>query len=198
MPDITLAAERDRTTGSRASRRLRASGRVPAVVYGHGSEPLALSVNARELRVALSGPAGTHALVNLDVAGEPHLVMARDLQRHAVRGDVVHVDFQVVGRHEELLVEVPIRLVGEPEAVRLGGAVLDQQLFALSVRAAADSVPDAIEVDISALEMGAAIRVGDLRLPARVRADADGDQTVVAVEPPRAEEGAGEPGEAEG
>jgi large subunit ribosomal protein L25 len=188
MPELVLAARKGRETGSAAARRIRAVGRVPGVLYGHGRTPEPLSVDARELRRVLSGPAGVHALVTLDFGDAAELVMAKEIQRHPIRHELLHVDFQVVGRHEMVSVEVPVHLVGEPEAVRRAGGVLDQQLFTVNVQAAADSVPDALELDVSALEVGESLRVADLRLPAGARVEDDPEQVVVVAEPPRVEE----------
>src|SRR5579862_8489719 len=106
MPEVTLSAELGRTTGSKASRRLRHSGRVPAVVYGHGMAPLSISVGARDLRGALSVH-GINQVLTLELDGATHLVLARQLQRHPVRRTVAHVDFQVVRRDEIVSAEVP-------------------------------------------------------------------------------------------
>ena len=110
MAEITLVAEPGRTTGSSESRRLRAAGRIPAVVYGHGMEGLSVSVDGRELRHALSGDAGTNQLLELKIGSDSHLAMARVLQRHPVRHTVMHVDFQVVSRDEVISAEVPLVL----------------------------------------------------------------------------------------
>src|ERR1700678_2432161 len=98
MAEITLVAEPGRLTGSSESRRLRASGRIPGVLYGHGGEGTSVSVDGREFRQALSGGAGLNQLLSLQVGSETHLAMARSLQRHPVRHTVIHVDFQIVRR----------------------------------------------------------------------------------------------------
>jgi large subunit ribosomal protein L25 len=113
MAEITLVAEPGRSGGSAASRRLRAAGRIPAVVYGHGSTATAVSVDGRELRQALSGEAGLNQLLNLQIDGASQLALARAIQRHPVRHTVLHVDFQVVRRDEVISAEVPILLQGE-------------------------------------------------------------------------------------
>src|ERR1700759_5270608 len=119
MAEITLVARSGRTTGSASSRRLRAAGRIPAVVYGHGMAGESVSVDGRELRHALSGEAGVNQLLSLKVGSETHLALARALQRHPVRHTVLHVDFQVVSRDEIISAEVPVVLVGEAKAVEL-------------------------------------------------------------------------------
>src|SRR5579875_4031328 len=98
MPEIVLEAEVGRPLGSRASRRLRAEGKIPGILYGHGVDPVPVAVAGRDLRVALSGEAGTNALLALRANGKTYLSVARELQRHPVRGTVTHVDFQIVAR----------------------------------------------------------------------------------------------------
>ncbi|MGH8981434.1 MAG: 50S ribosomal protein L25/general stress protein Ctc, partial [Acidimicrobiales bacterium] len=93
MPEIVLQAESGRPRGSSAARRLRREGKIPGVVYGHGTEPVSVAVVGRELRLALSGDAGTNALLSLEADGNTYLTVARELQRHPVRGTVTHVDF---------------------------------------------------------------------------------------------------------
>lgn len=183
MAEITLVAEAGRTVGSRPSARLRAAGRVPGVVYGHGAEPIAVSVDARELRHALSGGAGLNQLLSLNVGGEAHLALARELQRHPVRHTVTHVDFQVVNRDEVITAEVPITLVGEAKAVESDRGVVGQVLMALSVHARPGDIPAAIEVDVTGLAVGDTVRVEDLDLPKGVSTDVDASEAVVVAAP---------------
>lgn len=199
MAEITLVAEPGRATGSSESRRLRAAGRIPAVVYGHGMEGISVSVDGRELRHALSGEAGTNQLLELQIGSESHLALARVLQRHPVRHTVVHVDFQVVRRDEVVSAEVAIVLTGEAKAVSQEGGVVEQPLTALTVKATPTRIPGAIEVDITALAVGEGIRVGDLKLPAGVSTDVAEDEIVVigSVSRVSAEELGGEAGEGE-
>src|SRR3984885_5043419 len=128
MAEIVLVAEPGRLTGSAASRRLRTSGRVPAVVYGHGGGGTSVSVDGRDLRHALSGASGLNQLLSLKVGSETHLAMARSLQRHPVRHTVVHVDFQIVRRDEVISADVPILLVGEPRNSKTDTALVEHLL----------------------------------------------------------------------
>ncbi len=179
MEEVSLVAEAGRPTGSPASRRLRAAGKVPAVLYGHGIEAQPLAVDAAALRVALHQEAGLNALITLDVGGTRHLAMARQLQRDAIRGSLSHVDFVIVRRDEVVSVEVPLRLVGEAVEVERADGLVEQQLFALEVHATPGNIPSVIEVDVSALEIGDAIRVRDLPLPSGVTTDVDPEEPVV-------------------
>ena len=181
MAEITLVAEPGRATGSPESRRLRSAGRVPGILYGHGIQPAALSVDARELRHALSGTAGVNQLLSLQVGTDSHLAMARVIQRHPVRGTVVHVDFQVVRRDEVISADVPVVLTGEAKAVEAERGVLEHVLSSLTVNARPGAIPEAIEVDVEELQVGEIIRVGGLRLPSGVTTDVDPEEPVVVA-----------------
>src|SRR3954447_16292032 len=135
MPEITLAAEIGRTIGSRSTGRLRSSGRIPGVVYGHGIDPLPVAVEGRALRSALTTEAGLNALLSLQIDGTSHLTMAREIQRHPVRGTVLHVDFQIVRRDEVMAADVPVAMVGEAEEVQRSDGLVEQQLYSLTINA---------------------------------------------------------------
>lgn len=179
MAEITVVAEPGRKTGSAESRRLRAAGRIPAVVYGHGTAGVAVSVDGRELRHALSGQAGSNQLLDLRVGSERHLALARVLQRHPVRHTLVHVDFQIVSRDEVVTADVPLILVGEAKEVELEQGLVEQQLTTLAVKATPGRIPGSIEVDVSGLTVGSNIRVADLTLPQGVSTDVPEDDVVV-------------------
>jgi len=185
MPEIALTAQAGRPTGSRPARRLRAAGKVPAVLYGHGVEAQPIAVDGRELRSALTTDAGLNALLALKVDGTSHLAMARELQRDPVRGTVRHVDFVIVRRDEIVTVDVPLTVVGEAIQVHQGDGVVDQQLHGLSVKATPARIPTHLEVDISGLAIGDTIRVGDVPLPEGVTTDVDPDTAIVAGQPPQ-------------
>jgi len=188
MPEITLPTEPNRTTGSRAARRLRRAGRTPGVVYGHGLSATPISVDARALRSAFSTPAGLNVVLELELDGTRHLAMAKAVQRHPTRGTVAHVDFLVVRRDEVVTVEVPVMLEGSATEVSSAGGVVEQQLFMLSVRATPDRIPARLSVDISALSIGTAVRVGDIVLPEGVATTVDAETVVVAGQQAQREE----------
>lgn len=179
MAEITLIAESGRQTGSSASRRLRAAGRIPGVVYGHGVDGISVSVDGRDLRHALSGASGTNQLLELKIGSDTHLALARVLQRHPVRHTVVHVDFQIVRRDEVISADVPIVLIGEAKAVEQEQGLVEQPLTALTVKATPARIPASIEVDISSMTVGEGIRVADLTLPAGVTTDVADEEIVV-------------------
>lgn len=197
MAEITLEAQPRPGTGSSDSRRLRRQGRVPAVVYGQGVDAAPVSVDARELRQALSGDSGVNQLLSLSVDGQAHLALARSLQRHPVRHTVVHVDFLVVRRDEVISAEVPVVLVGEARLVHQADGIVEHPVTAITVRSVPSSIPSAVEVDISELGVGETIRVRDLPLPAGVTTDADPEEAVVVATVSRVAEVA-EPGAEEG
>jgi large subunit ribosomal protein L25 len=201
MDEVSLVADVGRVKGSAEARRLRTTGKVPAVLYGHGIDPLPLAVGSRELRAALTSDSGLNALISLDVGGTRHLAMARQLQRHPVRRTVDHVDFVVVRRDEVVSAEVNIHLVGEALEVDRADGLVEQQLFTLVVHATPGNIPNSIEVDISDLSIGEAIRVADLRLPEGVTTEVDPEDTVVAGQASRTatevEEGTAEAAAAE-
>ena len=180
MEEVSLVADVGRVKGSAQARRLRSHGKVPAVLYGHGIEPLSVAVDSRELRAALTSESGLNALISLDVGGKRHLAMARQLQRHPVRRSIDHVDFVIVRRDEVISAEVPVHLVGEAQEVERADGLVEQQLFSLVVHAKPGDIPNAIEVDISSLSIGDVIRVADLSLPAGVTTEVDPEDTVVA------------------
>ena len=194
MEEVTLTAELGRPVGSRPSRRLRTAGKVPAVLYGHGTDPMVLAVDSRELRNALTGDAGLNALITLNVDRESHLAMARHLQRHPVKGTVDHVDFVIVRRDEIVTADVPINLVGEATEVNQNDGIVEQQMFSLPIKAKPMDIPASLEADISGLVIGEAVRVGDLKLPSGVETEVDPDEAVVVGQPPAAVE-LPEPGE---
>src|SRR3954470_17927150 len=133
MAEITLTAETGRPTGSRVSKRLVASGKVPGVVYGLGADPTPVTVDWRELRAVLTTDAGLNALIDLSIDGETKLSIVKDLQRDPIKHTVKHVDFLLIRRDQAITVDVPIVLQGEAEAVAKGGGLVEQSLVSLAV-----------------------------------------------------------------
>ena len=185
MADVTLAAEVGRTLGSRATRRLRREGKIPGVIYGHGTDPVSVAVVARELRIALNGEAGANQLLSLETGSTTYLALAREMQRHPVAQTVTHVDFQIVGRDEVIAADVPIVLVGEALEVQHGDGLVDQQMFTLAVKARPADIPTSLEVDISELTIGAQLRISDLTMPAGVTTEIDPETAIAIGQPPR-------------
>lgn len=181
MAEIILHATPRPPQGTRPARRLRAEGKVPGVVYGLGADPVPLAVEWRDLRAALITEQGLNAVIHLDIAGETTPTLVKDIQRHKVRRDVLHVDFIRVDLSKTVEVEVPVHLEGEAEAVTRGEGVVDQVLTALLIVARPSDIPSGLTIDISSLEIGSALRVSDIVLPAGVTTPVDPEEAVVTA-----------------
>jgi large subunit ribosomal protein L25 len=186
MSEYKLAAENRSDAGKGVARRLRATGRVPAVLYGHGTKPQHLSVDARQFGQALRTDAGVNVLISLEVGRDQHLALAKEIQRHPVKGNLIHVDFIQVRRGEKVHVQVPVHLVGEAPGAREGG-ILDQDLYQLNVEAEVTAVPEAVEADVSGLGIGEVLRVADLKAPDGAAILDDSEASVVSVVAPTVE-----------
>ncbi|MGH9032020.1 MAG: 50S ribosomal protein L25 [Acidimicrobiia bacterium] len=185
MPDDILLPAQPRTVrGSRPAGRLRREGKVPAVIYGLETETLNVTVPARELQHILSGEAGANTLITLKWDGDDILTLARQIQRHPTRGELIHVDFVRIRRDVAVEAEIPVHLEGEPAGVRDGG-VLEQLVFSLAIQAKPADIPNAIEVDVSALEIGDQLRIEELAIPAGVALQNEPEELVVQVVMPR-------------
>lgn len=193
MPEVTLVAEAGRETGSRSTRRLRHQGKIPAVIYGHGTDPIPVAVGARDFQVAMSGEAGLNTLLTIEVGKDNFLTLARDLQHHPYDNVITHIDFLIVRRDEIISAEVTINLVGEPVEVHHGDGIVDQQLHSLPVKAKPADIPPSVDIDISGLTIGGSLHVSDIVLPRGVEVETDLETTVVAGQPPRVQAAAEEP-----
>jgi large subunit ribosomal protein L25 len=181
MSETILTAEVGRRAGSPDSRRLRAEGKIPAVVYGHGMDPLSVSVDRRELRQALSGASGMNTILDLTVDGTVYPSLIKDIQRHPVKRSVQHIDFIQVNLNEEIVVSIPIHLEGEAKEVSAHNGLVDLTMQTLEVRTTPRNIPDGITIDVSEMTMDTVIRVEDLPLPSGVTAEAEADAPVVTV-----------------
>lgn len=191
MSDTVLIAQTGRPTGSAAARRLRSEGIIPAVVYGRGMDPVSIAVDRRDLRAALSGPAGLNTVLDLSVDGRVYPAIVKEIQRHPVRRTVSHVDFIQIDLTQEITVQVPLRLTGESAAVAAVNGLIDPAVDSIEVVTSPRQIPDEILVDVSALTPESVIRLGDLVLGAGVRATGDPDMPVVTVITTRGSAGAG-------
>ena len=179
MAEINLKVESGRELGTGPSKRIRAAGKIPGVVYGLDIDPIAVTVEWKPLREALTTEAGLNALINLEVDGQTALTIVKELQRHPIKGDVIHLDFLRVSADAEISVDVRIVVTGDAEKVERQDGSVDHLMFSLSVNAKPADIPNEIVVDISNLDIGESIRVGDLVLPAGVSTDVDPEETVV-------------------
>ena len=178
MSEIVLTADTTRQTGTRPSKRLRREQRVPAVVYGLSQDPVSIDVAWADLRGALTTDAGVNAVIHLEIAGEKQMSIVKEIQRHPVRRDVIHVDFLRIDPDEDVTVDVPLVMIGEAKAVTDADGMVDQNLFSLTVNASPENIPNELEMDISALGIGDSLRVSDIVLPTGVTTDVDPDETV--------------------
>ena len=181
MANATLTAVTGRTTGSAASRRLRTEDVIPGVLYGHGMSPISVSVVRRDLRIALSGPAGTNTILDLNVDGKNYPAIVKELQRHPVRRTVSHIDFQQISMTEEIIVNVPIRLEGTAKAVLAEGALVDAAVDSIEVRTTPQAMPNEIVIDITNMTIHDVIRLDQVALPKGVTAVGDPETAVVTV-----------------
>jgi large subunit ribosomal protein L25 len=197
MADATLIAQRRPESGKGPAGRVRMEGLVPAVVYGLGNENVSVSVSQRELVHILSGGSGMNTLITLNIDGTEELAIARELQRHPVKGNVIHVDFVRVRADQTIQAEIPVHLTGEAEGAVRGG-VLEQLVHTLTVEAKPADFPPAIEHDVSALQIGGQVYVRDLTTPPGVTVLQNADELVAQISAPRVAEAAaeGEGGEA--
>lgn len=179
---VPLTAARRVGSGKGEARSLRRDGRVPAVAYGADLDPTPVSVDERELYHVLHTDAGQNAIIRLDVEGDEHLAMARELQRHPVRRDVLHVDFVTVNQRIKVHVDIPIHLEGAADAPGTDeGGVVEQSLFSLPINVLPLEVPDSVTLDVSDMQVGDVKRVEDLDLAEGVDVLEDAETSVVSV-----------------
>jgi large subunit ribosomal protein L25 len=186
-----LNAEFRNDTGKSAVRRLRTAGKIPAICYGGGSDPLPLTVDPTALLKSLDPIKKTNTVLTLSVAGAPAgqeslTVMVRDYQKDALKGHVTHADFIRVDLAKPVHATVPLILVGKAEGVKLGG-LLHQVIRVLAIACTPDKIPPKLDVDVSALNIGEAIHVSDLKLPEGVRPLVEGGASVCSVTAPKVE-----------
>jgi large subunit ribosomal protein L25 len=179
-----LKAERRDRTGKETANKVRAAGRVPAVLYGQGMEPMHVSVDSRELFHLLHTDAGVNVLVDLRVDGDQFLALPREVQRDLIRGRFIHVDFLRIARDEKITVEVPVHLVGESHGVKEGG-VIEHHLWNLHVECLPTDVPTHVDADITKLGINESLKVSELQVPERCTILTPSDEVVVSVVPPQ-------------
>jgi large subunit ribosomal protein L25 len=187
MSQVTLRADGGRTTGSPEARRIRRTGNVPAVVYGHGTESRPITVDAHDLQVALHTEAGANALINLEIDGEKALLtMARVVDKHPFRNEYRHVDFVAISLDEKLSFEIPIHFEGTPIGVIEGG-VFSPRRTTVDVLTLASTIPDFVELDVSGVQMGESLRIEDLPQLDGVEYPDDPEAVIMSVTVPAAE-----------
>lgn len=183
--ETKLTAERREDAGKGVARKLRAAGKVPAVLYGQGLDTTPIAVQARELSHLLHGSAGSNVLVDLVVDGETHLAIPREIQRDHIHARFVHVDFLAVSRTESITVNVPVHETGEAAGVKEGG-VIEHHLREVQIECLPQDVPDEIVVDITQVELGGMVHVSDLVPPRGVTILTNHEDAVLSVVTPAA------------
>lgn len=182
MPEVKIAAEVREEFGKGPARRARLAGKVPAVLYGHGTDTRHLSLPGHDVMLALKTP---NVLIRLDgLSNGSELALPKAIQRDPVKGFIEHVDLVLVRQGEKVTVEVPIQVVGEI----FPGGRLDQQMVQVTVEAEATHIPQGIEVDVEGLEIGAVVHASDLKLPRGTTLQVEPDALVLHVVTPQAEE----------
>jgi len=184
--EVTLRAQARSKTGKGSARQARMAGRVPAILYGRGMHPTPIAVDGKEMGLVLHTEAGANVLVNLVVeGGRRYLTMVREVQRHPVRGNLLHIDFVNTARDVKTHADVPVSLVGDSRGVREGG-VLEHHLWELRVEALPSDIPPALEVDITSLGIGEHLRVGDVPVPPGTDIVTPAEEIIVSVVEPQA------------
>jgi large subunit ribosomal protein L25 len=195
MATASLSATARQTAGKGAARSLRRDGRVPAIIYGHAREPLSLSVPAREFERLLEKVAAENTVIELSIDGSMSRTLIREIQRHPVKRNVLHVDFQELVAGERMVVRIPIVLTGTAEGVRNSGGILSQILQELECRVDPLNMPGKIEVDVTNVAIGHSIHVSEMTVPEGVEVLDEPDSTVCIVAAPKVEEEAPAAGE---
>ena len=172
-------------------KKLRDTGRVPAIIYGRQAKPQNLEINAKEIGDLIHHSVSENLLVDLSVENDARakrLALVQEIQHHPLDGKVLHVDFHEVAENEKVIVQVPVETVGEAAGVKNSGGVLEHVLFKLKVRSLPKDLPEQIVIDVSHLELGKAVHLGEVKAPAGVEILGDKNMPVVTVAMPRTEE----------
>jgi large subunit ribosomal protein L25 len=186
MATVSLSANSREGKGKGAARTLRSHGQVPAVIYGHGREPLALALNARDLDKMLSHIQAESTVIEVTVGGQTAKTLIREIQRHPIKRQILHVDFQALVAGEKVTVSIPIVLQGIPEGVRLEGGVLDQTLREIEIEVDPSNIPDHVEYDVTNMVIGDSVHISDLKVPEGVEVLDDPETSVAVLAAPRA------------
>ena len=183
--ETTLEAELRDETGKGAGRRLRATGRVPGILYGHAMEPIKLSISGQDLLHLFHASGGASMVLDLKVDGKTHLAIPREVQRDHIHGRYIHIDFLAVRRDEMITLAVEVHAVGEAPGVKAGG-VIEHHLRDVEVECLPSDVPEGIQLDVSELEIGDMLRVSDIVPPEGVTVLTDPATPVISVITPAA------------
>lgn len=187
MKSVALNAFGRSVIGRAEVKKLRDAGRIPATIYGRQTKPENLELVGRELTDLINHSLSENILVDLDVNKKKRLALVQEVQHHPLSGKVLHVDFHEVAENEMVTVMVPVETTGEPVGVKTGGGVLEHIVFKLKVRALPKNLPEQILIDVSALDVGKSIHLGEVKAPEGVEIMGKKSTTVVAVAMPKTE-----------
>jgi large subunit ribosomal protein L25 len=190
MKSVSLKAYPRTQSRRGGAKKLRATGRVPAIIYGRQTKPQNLEINSKEITDLIHHSVSENLLVNLSVESDARakrLALVQEIQHHPLDGKVLHVDFHEVTENEKVTVMVPLETVGEAAGVKNSGGVLEHIVFKLKVRALPMDLPEQIIVDVTTLELGKAIHLGEIKTPAGVEILGDKNIAVISVSVPRTE-----------
>jgi large subunit ribosomal protein L25 len=186
MATVSLSANSRDVKGKGAARTLRSQGQIPAVIYGHGRDPQSLALNARDLDKMLSHIQAESTVIEVTVGGHTAKTLIREIQRHPIKRQILHVDFQALVAGEKVTVSIPIVLTGTPEGVRLEGGVLDQTLREIEIEVDPSNIPDHVEYDVTNMVIGDSVHISDLKVPEGVEVQDDPETSVAVLAAPRA------------
>jgi large subunit ribosomal protein L25 len=186
MATASLNASVRSERGTGVARKLRQSGQVPAIVYGHGREPQSLALNTREVERLLNTISAGSTVIELNVGGSTARTLIREIQRHPFKRNILHIDFQELVAGEKVTVSVPLRFTGTADGVRNSGGILEETMHQVHVRVDPSMIPDHIDVDVTPLTIGHSIHIRDLSLPEGVTILDDGGATVCVCTAPKA------------
>lgn len=188
MANLMIQAEPRSELGKNANRRLRARGKIPAVIYGPGFDATSISVDPDEVDRILQSETGHNTIFELEIGGNSRQVLIKDYQLHPVTDQLMHADFQAIAMDQLMEFEVRIEIAGVPKGVRNTGGVLDMVLREIKLECLPIDVPDRIRIDVTELEIGDAIRVADLQVDtSKVTVLSEPDLVLVTVVPPHVE-----------
>lgn len=186
MATAQFSASPRSDVGTGNARKLRQSGNVPAVIYGHGRDPQPLALNTRDFEKLLSRIAYASTVIELDVCGKTALTLIREIQRHPFKKEIIHVDFQELVAGEKVTVSVPLVFIGVPDGVRNSGGILDQVMHEVSILVDPAAIPNHVDVDVTDLTIGHSFHVGDLKLPEGIEVLDEEEATICVVTAPKA------------
>ncbi|MEX2467673.1 MAG: 50S ribosomal protein L25 [Gemmatimonadota bacterium] len=188
MRNVTLGAERREGTGKGVARKLRQAGKIPAVLYGREMDAIHLAIDAHQAELLFRSIPVDNTVIQLDVEGdkEPHQTLVREIQSHPYRGHLVHVDFLRIQAGVKVDMNVPLHLIGDPVGVRENGGVLEQTIHDIPITCVPSAIPEAIEVDVSALDLHDTLHISDIVVSEGVEIQLPAERTICSIAIPRA------------